>query len=561
VAGGTFWGFLTGIVVSGVVAGAVSLVSPPPDKRVPEATALDVPAGSEFNQSREDREAELPATEPTPEEAGAPRVAAPEADDLSALEDADTAPAGQPETGGAEGALDAPAAGDANTGVAVESESPVLPSPQAMVPDAPAGEEDLSISTEPAQPVQPDIETESGAFTSPETDPGAEAAPEADTVPETEAVPETEPAPAAETAPETEPASDADAAPEDAQMPEAESPDAADSAPEVVEMPEEADVPEVVDAPDVADVPEVDSPDDASPGMAESEDAPEGVAEAEPEAGEEEETAPSGTIDNLATGVTTDRLPSLRAEPEAEATDTPEATQEGEAPEVEDTRPPVERFAAPFENPEGKPLMSIVLIDDGSGPVGPEVLADFPYPVSLAVDASWDGALLRARAYRAAGLEVLALADLPANATARDTEVAMQAFLNAVPEAVAVMEAPGEALQSNRAASQQLADILLDSGHGLLMFPEGLNTAQQLAAKSGVPSASVFRDFDDQGQDGAVIRRFLDQAAFRAGQEENGVIMVGRLRPDTISALLLWGLQDRASRVALAPVSAVLLAE
>ena len=34
--------------------------------------------------------------------------------------------------------------------------------------------------------------------------------------------------------------------------------------------------------------------------------------------------------------------------------------------------------------------------------------------------------------------------------------------------------------------------------------------------------------------------------------------MLGRVRPDTISALLLWGLQDRAERVALAPVSAVL---
>lgn len=529
-AGGTFWGFLTGIVVSGAVAGAVSLMSPPLGARVPEATALDVPAGSEFNQSREDREADLPANEPTPEAGGAPRVVAPEADDLSALDDADTAPAGQPEAGGAEGALDAPDAGDAGTGVAVESESPVLPSPQAMVPDAPAGEEELSISTEPAQPVQPSVETESGVFPSPETDPAAGAAPEAEAVPETGAAPETEPAP------ETE------AAPEEAQIPEAASPDEAEAAPEVM------------------DVPEAQSPDEVSPGTAQPQDVPEGGADA-PEAGEDEETAPSGTIENIATGVTTDRLPSLRAAPEGEEPDAPDATEDGDSPEAEDTRPPLERFAAPFENPEGKPLMSIVLIDDGSGPVGPEVLADFPYPVSLAVDASWDGASQRARVYRAAGLEVLALADLPDNATARDTEVAMQSFLSAVPEAVAVMEAPGDALQSNRAASQQLAEILLDSGHGLLMFPEGLNTAQQLAAKAGVPSAAVFRDFDDQGQDATVIRRFLDQAAFRAGQEENGVIMVGRLRPDTISALLLWGLQDRASRVALAPVSAVLLAE
>jgi polysaccharide deacetylase 2 family uncharacterized protein YibQ len=70
----------------------------------------------------------------------------------------------------------------------------------------------------------------------------------------------------------------------------------------------------------------------------------------------------------------------------------------------------------------------------------------------------------------------------------------------------------------------------------------------------------VFRDFDGAGQTPTVMRRFLDQAAFRAGQE-GAVIMLGRVQPDTISALLLWGLQDRASRVALAPVSASLLLE
>ena len=67
----------------------------------------------------------------------------------------------------------------------------------------------------------------------------------------------------------------------------------------------------------------------------------------------------------------------------------------------------------------------------------------------------------------------------------------------------------------------------------------------------------MFRDFDSADQTPTVIRRFLDQAAFRADQE-GGVIMLGRVRPDTISALLLWGLQDRAERVALAPVSALL---
>ena len=72
-----------------------------------------------------------------------------------------------------------------------------------------------------------------------------------------------------------------------------------------------------------------------------------------------------------------------------------------------------------------------------------------------------------------------------------------------------------------------------------------------------MPAAAIFRDFDSKGQTSTVIRRFLDQAAFKAGIE-GSVIMMGRMRPETISALLVWGLQDRASQVALAPVSAVL---
>jgi polysaccharide deacetylase 2 family uncharacterized protein YibQ len=91
----------------------------------------------------------------------------------------------------------------------------------------------------------------------------------------------------------------------------------------------------------------------------------------------------------------------------------------------------------------------------------------------------------------------------------------------------------------------------------LVTQDNGLNTVPKLAARDGVPTAVVFRDFDGADQTPTVMRRFLDQAAFRAGQV-GGVVMLGRVRPDTISALLVWGLQDRASRVTLAPVSAVL---
>jgi len=115
-------------------------------------------------------------------------------------------------------------------------------------------------------------------------------------------------------------------------------------------------------------------------------------------------------------------------------------------------------------------------------------------------------------------------------------------------------------LQGSRSVSDQVTAILQQSGHGLVSQNKGLNTMPKLARKEGVPAYPVFRDFDSKGQSATVIRRFLDQAAFKAGQE-GAVIMLGRLRADTITALLLWGLQDRAGQVALAPISAVLMRE
>lgn len=300
------------------------------------------------------------------------------------------------------------------------------------------------------------------------------------------------------------------------------------------------------------DTPEPEPQQDAQP---EEADTPDDMVDtpaiaAAPEA----EDAPSGTIGNIASDIETQRLPSLGTPPTQE---TPDPATAEDTASLEDL-PAIRAYAAPFENPEGKPLMSIVLIDDGTSPIGLDALEAFPYPLSFAVDATWKGAAEAMRRYRDAGFEVLVIADLPAGATARDTETTMQMVEAALPEAVAILEGAGEGLQISREASEQLAPILKASGRGLVLYSKGLETAPKLIAREGVPVATVFRDFDASGQSATVIRRFLDQAAFKAGRDEGGVIMLGRLRADTISALLLWGLQDRASRVALAPVSAVL---
>ncbi|MDX5411773.1 MAG: divergent polysaccharide deacetylase family protein, partial [Rhodobacterales bacterium] len=228
---------------------------------------------------------------------------------------------------------------------------------------------------------------------------------------------------------------------------------------------------------------------------------------------------------------------------------------------------PLRRNAIAFDDPEGRPRLAIVLIDRGDSVIGLEALQEFPYPLTFAVDAARPDAAEASARYRDAGFEVMALVDIAPDSTPQDAEVAMEVSLTAVPDAVAVMEGDATGFQDSRQVSEQVSAILGQRGYGLVMQPNGLNSAQRQAARDGVPSATVFRDFDGAGQDAAAIRRFLDQGAFRAGQQAegldvdgggNGVIMMGRLRPDTISALLLWGLQDRAQRVALAPVSAVL---
>ncbi|MFD3191375.1 divergent polysaccharide deacetylase family protein [Sedimentitalea sp. HM32M-2] len=217
--------------------------------------------------------------------------------------------------------------------------------------------------------------------------------------------------------------------------------------------------------------------------------------------------------------------------------------------------PPLKKHAAAFAAPADKPLMAIVLIDDADA-LGVEALADFPYPLTFAVDPTAPDAAEKMARHRAAGFEVVALVDLPQGATAQDAEVLLSAGFDTLTEAVGVLEGPGTGIQGSRDLSGQVAAFVKSTGRGLLTQAAGLNTALKLARRDQVPAALVFRDFDGAGQSPDVMRRFLDQAAFRAGQEGD-VVMMGRLRPNTISTLLLWGLQDR-SRVTLAPVSAVL---
>ncbi|MBB4023535.1 MULTISPECIES: divergent polysaccharide deacetylase family protein [Actibacterium] len=216
------------------------------------------------------------------------------------------------------------------------------------------------------------------------------------------------------------------------------------------------------------------------------------------------------------------------------------------------------RYAAPFEAADGNPLFSVILIDAGERGLDRATLTTFTFPVTFAVDAARADAAEAMRAYRAAGFEVVLIASgLPEGATPQDLEVTLSSYLARVPETVAVMDAETGGFQSNRPLLRQLMAILKESGHGLVTYDRGLNTAGQIATAAGIPSTLIFRSLDSERESVPTIRRYLDRAAFKAGQDGQ-VVMIGHTYPNTVTALFSWALEDKDNSVTLAPVSAIL---
>jgi polysaccharide deacetylase 2 family uncharacterized protein YibQ len=238
--------------------------------------------------------------------------------------------------------------------------------------------------------------------------------------------------------------------------------------------------------------------------------------------------------------------------------DTAEAETEAAAPDT--TTNALQAYSADSGDTGGKPLLSIVLIDDGSMSAAAAALAGLPFSVTIAIDPALPNAADLMTSYRADGFEVAVMAKLPEGAVPSNVEVTFESVFASLPETIAVLDIGAGGLQSDRAVTEQAMDILAAQGRGFITASQGLNMAGRAAEQAGVPSVVVFRDLDVDNQDACVVRRFVDQAAFRARQE-SGVVLVGRVRPDTISALILWGTANQDDQVAVVPVSAVFLAQ
>ncbi|MGO4915063.1 divergent polysaccharide deacetylase family protein [Pseudogemmobacter sp. W21_MBD1_M6] len=372
---------------------------------------------------------------------------------------------------------------------------PALETPDIVAPNLPQ-------DTAPEEPVLPS--PQAMAPDAPATDapvaPGVE-------------VPATPAAPVVKITPEPEPA----AAPE----------------PEPAPTPQTAETPQTAPLPEPQTEPAV-TPDQNAGTAPEAPAPPTGVL------------TPAPGIGDLAPGVLTNRLPRIGDAPAG-------------AGQVADNGavPALIANSVAFEPTEDGPLMSVVLIDMGEPRPDAATLKAFPFALTIAIDPVRPDAAEAAAFYRAAGAEVLILTNLPEGSMPADLEVAFQSYLSMIPDAVGVLDVPVSAVQKSRDLAKQLAQILVASGHGLVTFPKGLNSAQQEAKREGVKTALIFRSVDNDKPAPDVLRRALDQAAFRAGQE-GGVIVIGHTYPDTITTVLEWGVDERAGGVVMAPVSAVL---
>nr|WP_227754337.1 divergent polysaccharide deacetylase family protein [Stagnihabitans tardus] len=230
------------------------------------------------------------------------------------------------------------------------------------------------------------------------------------------------------------------------------------------------------------------------------------------------------------------------------------------SPAVDDAdQRPLVQFARPFTPEPGKPLFAILLRDVGEQGLPRAQLAQLPFAVSIVIDPLAPDAKAAAEAWRAAGQEVVMLANgIPPGAKAEDVAQSFQALGAILPEAVAVLDPAEAGFQNDRALASLVLTEIASEGRGLLTWDRGLNAADQIARREGLAAAQIYRVLDGADESQPVMRRYLDRAAFKAGQE-GAVIVIGDTKPETVEAILAWALEGKGASVSLAPVSAVLL--
>lgn len=544
---GSVVGSLWALVLGGAGLGVASLVSeqpagnePPkvPQLAAPEVAVAVVPAELITPPAAVNREYVVTA----------PRVSTPAAEVSEPAPD--TEPAAPPQTVQLDTALSTPTdVTDADVVAALEE--PVLPATTGAPPQFPSREEDVVIATQPAQAeaanATPDDAQVAGVVEDlavlDEDSASTAAEARAPAVVAQVAAPEIEEAEAeiVEAAPEVEISSEPamTVVPDEIPAPNDITPfDVAEAAPPA----ETQQKPLVVTPPIV--------PQPTAPVLPQTDETPAPVViSPAPNAPTSVDPAPTTPVSRVRVN-RPDATPAESTVPSVEA--------EAQSEISPDDTPALQRYATAFENPASLPMMSVLIIDDGSQGDVSASIADFPMPVTVVLNALDQGVAARSAAYRAAGVEIAMQTSLPAGAVPTDVEVAFEAAFGLLPEAVILYEDGTGVVQDNRAVSSQVVQILAADGRGLITLQRGLGTAQRTAQDAGVPATTVLRDLDGNGEDPGAIKRALDQSALRARQQ-GSVVLVARAQADTLAVLRDWAQTLDQTQMLLAPASAILI--
>ncbi|MGD9917646.1 MAG: divergent polysaccharide deacetylase family protein [Paenirhodobacter sp.] len=219
---------------------------------------------------------------------------------------------------------------------------------------------------------------------------------------------------------------------------------------------------------------------------------------------------------------------------------------------------PLKRFAGTWTSRPGVPYFAVVLVDVGTaaGGLDRETIKALGLPLTVAIDPARPDAAEAAADYRAAGIEVAILADaLPAQAAPQDAEVALEAWRQRLPEAVALIEAGRPVFQDDRRLAQEYVRALGADGMGLVTQATGVDSAGQIAAAARLARAQVWRELDQRRDKAAVLVRTLSRAAFEASRRGGVTVMLSSW-PESIAALGEWK-AEVGEGVNFVPVSAV----
>lgn len=262
--------------------------------------------------------------------------------------------------------------------------------------------------------------------------------------------------------------------------------------------------------------------------------------------------------------------PAAAADPAAPAPSLPIDTRALEDPEspIRLSGPALTVNAAPFQAPEGVPLVAVVLDDTAADPFLHPVLFALKLPLTVGVVAGGGGDREIAGQARTAGMEVVA--QLPLAAPGQGGGVALEPGLQS-DEATGRTDLLLRRLPMSVAASRPLSSPgLPDPGtlagmagalspHGFAYVDHTVRTGEQslldmlgLGLSVGVSRFAIPADASP-----ADILAVLDQAAAEAGPDGGSVILAVPSQP-LLEALQLWGGEGSVSAGALAPLSAVI---